>query len=129
MSIPPTAIEVQILQAARDIRAALIRELVAAAQPGDSVTAICDRITAAVDRYSATVLDDLIAAVRPLSMPDTAWVRDRYLQLMLELATEACDLAKQSGARHAVAQAVQCTVLQHEHRLRSVLESALASDQ
>jgi hypothetical protein len=128
MSIPPPAIERQILQAARDIRAALVRELAATVRPGDSVTAICDQITAAIDQYSTTLLDDLIAAVQPLSMPDTAWIRDQYLELMLELATDACNLARQSGARHTVAQAVQCTILQHEQRLRSVLESALSSD-
>jgi hypothetical protein len=81
-----------------------------------------------VDGYSVTLLDDLIAAAQPLSVGDTAWVRDRYLELMLELATSACNVVSEPATRHAVAQSVQCTILQHEQHLRTVLDSALARD-
>lgn len=128
MAIPPFPIEVQVVSAARQNRSALLDDLARAASPGEPTAVVCDRATAAVDRYSATLLADLILAAQPLCASDATWVRDRYLDLMLELATSACDLVKDSGARHAVAQAVQCTILQHEQQLRSVLESALASD-
>ncbi len=127
MAIPTAAEEVRLLADARERRLALAGELARAAGTGETIEEMCARAGGAVNRYSAELLQALLTAARPLAAGDLAWVEDRYLQAMIELGRAACDAMKESGTRHAVAQAVQCLILQHEHDLQALLTAALAS--
>ena len=87
------------------------------------------RVGAAVDRHGAELIDALLAASRPLSREDLSWLLDRYLESMVEFGRAACDVMKDRGSRHALAQAVQCLLLEHEEDVRTVLAAAIASDE
>ena len=129
MAIPTAAEEVRLLDEARQRRLSLAVELADAAAGGEAVERMCARAGDAVNRYSTELLHALLAAARPLAAGDLSWLEERYLQAMIELGRAACDAMKESGTRHAVAQAVQCQILQHEHELQARLAAALASSE
>ncbi len=127
MAIPTAAEELRLLDDARQRRQSVADDLARAAAGGEAVERMCTRAGDAVNRYSTELLQALLAAARPLTAGDLAWLQDRYLQAMIELGRAACDAMKESGTRHAVAQAVQCQILQHEHDLQARLASALTA--
>ncbi len=117
------------MTAAQERRASLVEDLARSAVPGEPMEAVRTRVGAAVDRHGAELIDALLAASRPLSGEDLSWLQDRYLESMVEFGRAACDVMKDQGARHALAQAVQCLILKHEQDVRTVLVAALASDE
>jgi hypothetical protein len=123
MPTPSPAVEAELVSAARQRQATLITALSVAALSGAPGDVHCDLAVTAIDRYSTSLLDELLAATRPLAAPETEWVKTRYLSLMLEFATAACNVVQEPGLRHTVAQEIQCRVLWHEHHLRTMLKS------
>jgi hypothetical protein len=119
---PPSAVTLELLDVARRQRSRIMDELRQSVEPGLPREVLCQRTAHAVDAYGAALLETLSERADRLSAADTEWIRDQYLEWMVELATAACDLVGASGARHAVAQALQCAILLHEQRLRKVLE-------
>ena len=124
MSIPTNAAENQLISSARRRGAELIRALVTTT--GVSPDVLCERAAEAVDRFCADLLGGLITAAVPLAGPESAWVRRHYLPLITEFGTGVRDALEDPTLRHAAAQAIQCKILEHERRLRIVLDSAAA---
>lgn len=119
---PPSAVTLELLDVARRQRSRIMDELRQSIDPGLPREVLCQRTAQAVDAYGTALLDTLGERADRLSPADRDWIRDQYLEWMVELATAACNLVGASGARHAVAQALQCAILLHEQRLRKVLE-------
>jgi len=96
----------------------LLAGLVAVRDSGAPVAELCERAAAAVDTFSALLAGDLGAAAK--SGADAEWLRRQYLTMLGEFATSARDIIPDRYARHGLAQAIQCAILQHERRLREV---------
>ena len=123
MTTPSPAAETELIRVARERQAALLVALSDDAVPGTPAADQCDLAGTAVDRYCAPLLEELLAATGPLDAAEAEWVRTRYVQLMLEFATAACNVVQEPGLRHTVAQAIQCRILWHERHVRTVLKS------
>lgn len=119
---PPSAVTLELLDLARLQRSRIMDALRQSVDPGLPREVLCQRTAHAVDAYGTALLETLGERACRLSAADSEWIRDQYLELMVDLATAACDLVGAPEARHAVAQALQCAILLHEQRLRKVLE-------
>ena len=125
MSIRPASTHSEILAAARARHGALIEEFARGAAPDELTAAFCQRARSAVERYNAALLDELMRAGRPHTPADAISVRDGYMDVTLEFARAVCNTAGERTTRHAVAQAVQCALLDYELHLRASLDMAL----
>ena len=99
---------------------ALLGVVVAVRDRGAPVAALCARAVAAIDEYSQILSDSLAEASVSGSEADAERLRREYSRILGEFALAVRDIIPDRETRHAVAQAIQCAVLQHERRLREV---------
>ncbi len=116
--------QAELICSARAEAKTLVRAFADARSDWESVAMICDRASVAVDEYCVDLLKHLIRVNPPTSAPDTAWIRARFLTLIVEFGSAIRDAISDSETRHAAAQGIQYSVLEHERHLRLVLESA-----
>jgi hypothetical protein len=124
MPLPDSPDQAKLVCAARAHAGSLVRAFADARRDWESVAMSCDRASVAVDEYCADLLKHLIRVNPPTSASDTAWIRSRFLTLIVEFGSAIRDAISDSETRHAAAQGIQCVVLEHERHLRLVLESA-----
>ena len=116
--------QAKLIYAARAQAATLVRAFADAGSEWESVPMSCDRASVAVDEYCVDLLKHLIRVNPPTSASDTAWIRSRFLTLIVEFGSAIRDAISDSETRHAAAQGIQYRVLEHERHLRLVVESA-----
>ena len=116
--------QAKLIHAAREQAATLVREFADARSEWESVPMSCDRASVAVDEYCVDLLKHLIRVNPPTSASETAWIRSRFLTLIVEFGSAIRDAISDSETRHAAAQGIQYRVLEHERQLRLALESA-----
>jgi hypothetical protein len=124
MSSPDSPDQAKLICAARAHAETLVRAVADATSEPESVAASCDRASVAVDEYCADLLKHLISVNPPTSASDTAWIKSRFLTLIVEFGSAIRDAISDSETRHAAAQGIQFRVLEHERHLRPALESA-----
>lgn len=124
MPAPDTPEQAQLINSARAHAEALVLAFVEATNDWESVDSSCERASLAVDEYCGDLLKRLISANPPTTTGATAWLKSRYLTLMVEFGSAIRDAFQDSETRHAAAQGIQFTVLEHERGLRIALESA-----
>jgi hypothetical protein len=124
MPIPDSPEQDKLICAARANARSLVRAFADARREWESVPMSCDRASVAVDEYCVDLLKHLIRVNPPTSDSDIAWIRSRFLTLIVEFGSAIRDAISDSETRHAAAQGIQCMVLEHERHLRLVLESA-----
>jgi hypothetical protein len=121
MGIPDPALEQYLISNAQSRSADLITAF-SAEQPSDAA-AMSARIGTVLDGYCAALLDDLRRAVGQIDAAEAAWLRQHYLRLIVEFATNVRDSIADAASRHAAAQIVQCKVLEHERNLRMAMDT------
>jgi hypothetical protein len=119
--------QIQLINSVRAHAGDLVQAFARAADEREPVAAACDRASRALDRYCCDLLDQMLASTSPLSCADGAWLRSKYLTLIVEFGSAIRDAIKDSETRHAAAQVLQYRVLEHERHLRLALESAAAA--
>lgn len=123
-SIPDSPEQAKLIGNAR-VRARLrVQAFADEAEAREPVSVSCERASVAVDEYCADLLQYLITTNPPSSEIETAWLRSRYLILIVEFGSAIRDAIRDSETRHAAAQGIQFRVLEHERHLRLALESA-----
>ena len=123
-SIPDSPEQAKLIGNAR-VRARLrVQAFADEAGAREPVSVSCERASLAVDEYCVDLLQYLITANPPSSDSETAWLRSRYLVLIVEFGSAIRDAIRDSETRHAAAQGIQFRVLEHERQLRLALESA-----
>ena len=98
----------------------LLGVLVALRDCGTPIATLCARAAAAVDEYSQILIANLSEDRVGGSQADAERLRREYARMLADFALAVRDLIADPEARHALAQAIQCALLQHEHRLREV---------
>jgi predicted component of type VI protein secretion system len=89
------------------------------------VAVLCERASAAVDEFSAILLDDVTSALHAHSEADGEWLRRQYVAQLGDFAASVRDVIPDPEMRHGLAQAIQCAILRHERRLRELLVPTL----
>jgi hypothetical protein len=121
MGIPDPALEGYLISNAHSRGAELITSF-SADQPSDAA-GMSARIGTVLDGYCGALLDDLRRAVGHIDAAEAAWLRQHYLRLIVEFATNVRDSIADPASRHAAAQIVQCKVLEHERNLRMAMDT------
>ena len=124
MPFPDSPDQAELIRAARAWAETLVRAFAAAGSDWESVAMSCDRASVAVDEYCVDLLKHLISVNPPTSASETAWIRSRFLTLIVEFGSAIRDAIPDSETRHAAAQGIQYRVLDHERQLRLALEAA-----
>ena len=124
MPAPDSPEQAQLISSARARAQALVRAFVDATNDWESVDSSCERASLAVEEYCDDLLKHLISANPPTTASASAWLKARYLTLMVEFGSAIRDAIRDSETRHAAAQGIQYRVLEHERDLRIALESA-----
>jgi hypothetical protein len=121
MGVPDPALESYLISNAHSRGADLITAF-SAEQPSDPA-AMSARIGTVLDGYCGALLDDLRRAVGQIDPAEATWLRQHYLRLIVEFATNVRDSIADPTSRHAAAQIVQCKVLEHERNLRMAIDT------
>src|SRR3954449_9644846 len=95
--------------------------------PAQPLDVARERAAAAVQQYSAQLIDELVASLSPGSPSEVARLKSSYTELALDFAQSVRDLEPEAERRHEIAQAVQFKLLESERRLRSLLEALAPS--
>ena len=103
----------------------LLAALAALRDRGAPLAALCERATGAVAEYSEILAENLAQASVSASGVDAETSRRESMRILGEFAASVRDLIPDRDARHALAQDIQCAVLQHERRLRDVAAAAV----
>lgn len=127
MGIPDPALETDLVSRARGRAADSLTAFAAEHGAEGEPDLVCTHVGVLFEDYCAGLREGLRAAVLPVEPAEAHWVRDHYVQLMLEFATALRDSIADSKARHAAAQLIQCKVLEHERELRAFLEPSSAA--
>lgn len=128
MPVPESAAQTQLIIDARGDAAERVRTFADESSSRESVKTTCERAAAALDRYCASLLDRMLLALRPVTTADVAWMRSQYLTLIVEFGSAIRDAIQDSETRHAAAQGIQFSVLEHERHLRPALEAAVLAN-
>jgi hypothetical protein len=121
---PEPAAQLQLISGARAEAAELVRTFTAECSSRETVNATCARAAATLDRYCSNLLTLMVATLPPVTPADVAWMRSQYLTLIVEFGSAIRDAIQDSETRHAAAQGIQFSVLEHERHLRPALEAA-----
>lgn len=122
MGIADPNLERYLISSARERAAELLAAFSDGQSPEQKSDPLCARLGVIFDDYCGGLLATLRNAVPALGAADAAWVRDQYIPLLVSFATALRDSIADRSTRHAAAQLIQCKVLEHERRLRLVLE-------
>ncbi len=120
MSNPTASLETQLMGLARQRAAELLSAFASGVEAGDTL-ALAGCASERLDAYCEGLLDDFLTAV-PAGDEEHDWVRRHYLPLVIEFGTAVRDAIADPTSRHAVAQTIQCKILEHERHLRLMLD-------
>jgi hypothetical protein len=121
MPIPAVTIQRELLADGRRAIQRILDDL--SRVPVAEVEALCQMATATADHYCDEYLARFVEATQPATVEDVNWIKGQYLALLLELASAIRDVMTESSSRHAVAQKLQCKILEQERQLRVLLRS------
>jgi hypothetical protein len=124
MPFPDSAEQAKLISNARARASASVQAFVDGTGERELVAVSCERASLAVDHYCEGLLKQLICANPPTTQGDTAWLKSRYLTLIVEFGSAIRDALQDSETRHAAAQGIQFRVLEHERQLRITLQAA-----
>ena len=123
MPIPTPALESHLMEMAQQRAAELLRAFLSDVEAGNSLPALSAQASVIVDSYCDGLLGGLMTAVVPVRDDEHEWVRRHYLPLVIEFGTAVRDAIADPTSRHAVAQTIQCKILEHERHLRIMLDA------
>lgn len=123
MPIPTSTLETHLMRLARQRAAELLSAFASGAEVGDTLPALSARASDLLDAYCDGLLGGLLTAVVPAGDEEHDWVRRHYLPLVIEFGTAVRDAIADPTSRHAVAQTIQCKILEHERHLRIMLDA------
>jgi len=103
----------------------LVGVFLATRDSGAAIGALCERALTVVGEFSGILALDLRQAAMSTPGLDGEWLRRQYMTLLGDFAVSIRDLIPDRDARHGLAQAMQCAILQHERRLREVTALAV----
>ena len=122
MPIPTPALESHLMEMSQQRAAKLLRAFLSDVEAGNALPALSARASLVVDSYCDGLLGELMTAVVPVCDDEHEWVRRHYLPLVIEFGTAVRDAIADPTSRHAVAQTIQCRILEHERQLRTATD-------
>jgi hypothetical protein len=122
MSIPTSTLETHLMGLARQRAAELLGGFATGVELGETLPALSSRASDILDAYCEGLLGGFLTAVVPAGDEEHDWVRRHYLPLVIEFGTAVRDAIADPTSRHAVAQTIQCKILEHERHLRIMLD-------